>query len=92
MERLNYQSEERKGVAEGQEWTDKDLAVKADTPMVDSATGQKVVIRKFEFEWGKRMRPGDKIKAKNNKQEFFNSHAKYVRDFLWKDGLSILEN
>ena len=88
----HYQSEERKGIAQEGEWVDKDLAVKADTPLIDSATGKKVIIRKFDFEWNKNTKPEDKMNAQYNKQEFFNSHAKYIRDFLWKDGLSILEN
>ena len=93
MERIkDYKSEERKGIAEEGLWTDQDLATKADTPLIDSATGKKVIIRTFDFEWKKGMKIQDKMNAQYNKQEFFNSHAKYVRDFLWKDGLSILEN
>ena len=88
----HYQSQERKGIAQEGEWIDQDLAVKADMPLIDSATGKKVIIRKFEFEWGKKIGLEDKMNAQYNKQAFFNSHAKYIRDFLWKDGLSILEN
>ena len=88
----HYQSQERKGVAQEGEWIDQDLAVKADTPLIDSATGKKVIIRKFEFEWDKKVKLQDKMNAQYNKQGFFNSHAKYIKDFLWKDGLSVLEN
>ena len=88
----HYQSKERKGVAQEGVWTDQDLAVKADTPLIDSGTGKKVIIRKFDFEWKKGVKLEDKMNAQYNKQAFFNSHAKYIRDFLWKDGLSILEN
>ncbi|MEK6882318.1 MAG: hypothetical protein AABY22_22050 [Nanoarchaeota archaeon] len=88
----HYQSKERKGVAEEGEWIDQDLAVKADTPLIDSATGKKIIIRKFEFEWDKKIKLQDKMNAQYDKQAFFNSHAKYIKDFLWKDGLSVLEN
>ena len=85
----HYQSQERKGVAQEGEWTDQDLAVKADTPLIDSATGKKLIVRIFDFKWNK----GADIKqAKNDKQGFFNSHAKYIKDFLWKDGLSVRDD
>lgn len=84
----NYQSEERKGIAQGQEWTDKDLAVKADTPLVDSATGAKLIVRLFDFEWSKDTKEEDK----SNRQEIFNAHAQYIKSFLWKDGLTIRED
>ena len=85
----HYQSQERKGVAQEGEWIDQDLAVKADTPLIDSATGKKVVIRVFNFKWHKGKRPHD---AENYKQQIFNSHASFLKSFLWKDGLRILEN
>ena len=88
----DYKSEERKGIAEEGVWTDQDLATKADIPLIDSATGKKVIIRTFDFEWKKGMKTQDRMNAQYNKQAFFNSHAKYIKDFLWKDGLSILEN
>ena len=88
----HYQSQERKGIAQEGEWIDQDLAVKADTALIDSGTGKKVIIRKFEFEWDDKIKPEDKMNAEYNKQGFFNSHAKYIKDFLWKDGLSVLEN
>ena len=85
----HYQSQERKGIAQEGEWIDQDLAVKADTPLIDSATGKKLIVRLFDFKWSK----GANIaQAKNNKQDFFNSHAKYIKDFLWKDGLSYRED
>ena len=85
----HYQSQERKGIAEEGEWIDQDLAVKADTPLIDSATGKKLIVRLFDFKWNK----GANIQqAKNNKQDFFNSHAKYIKDFLWKDGLNVRED
>lgn len=91
-ERPFYQSEERKGIAQEGEWTDQDLAVKADTPLVDAGTGNKLILRFFDFEWNKGTKPEDITRAVNNKQEFFNNYARYIRDFLWKDGLKILEN
>ena len=92
METKDYKSQERKGIAQDGVWTDQDLATKADIPLIDSAIGKKVIIRTFDFEWKKGMKTQDRMNAQYNKQEFFNSHAKYIRDFLWKDGLSILEN
>lgn len=87
-----YQSEERKGIAKEGEWIDRDLAVKADTPLIDSATGKKLIVRLFDFNWKKGMKKEEIKQAINNKQAFFNSHAKYIRDFLWKDGLSVRED
>lgn len=86
----HYQSEERKGIAQGEEWIDQDLAVKADTQLVDSATGKKLVIRMFDFEWAKGMKRKQKEEA--NKQQIFNSHANYLKSFLWKDGLMVRED
>lgn len=88
----HYQSEERKGIAEEGEWIDQDLAVKADTPLIDSGTGKKLIVRLFDFNWDKKMKPQDIEKAQVDKQGFFNSHAKYIKDFLWKDGLSVRED
>lgn len=88
----HYQSQERKGIAQEGEWIDQDLAVKADTPLIDSATGKKLIVRLFDFNWKKEMKPEAIEQAKNDKQGFFNSHAKYIKDFLWKDGLSVRED
>ena len=92
----HYQSQERKGIERGlgknTEWIDQDLAVTADTALIDSGTGKKVIIRKFDFEWNKGMKLQDLERIQNDKQGFFNMHAKYIKDFLWKDGLSVLEN
>jgi len=87
-----FKGQEHKGFAEGHEWKEQELAVKAGQPLVDSGTGKKVIIRKFEFDWKKGLQPEDRMLAQANKQDFFNKHARYIRDFLWKDGLSILEN
>lgn len=88
----HYKSEEKQGIAEGHKYTEQELAVNADKPLIDSASGKKVIIRVFDFEWKKGMKTEDKMNAQYNKQALFNAHAKMVRDFLWKDGLSILEN
>lgn len=88
----HYQSEQRQGIAEEGKWFDQDLATKADTPLIDSATGKKLIIRMFDFEWDKKMKPQEREKAKADKQTFFNSHARYIKDFLWKDGLSVRED
>src|SRR3990167_4543982 len=93
MERIkHYQSEKRKGIAEEGILTDQDLATKAETPLIDSATGKKLIVRVFDFNWNKGMKKQDIERIKNDKQGFFNSHAKYVKDFLWKDGLSVRED
>ena len=46
----------------------------------------------FDFKYEPRTKLADILRAKNNKQEFFNMHAKYIRNFLWKDGLAIRED
>ena len=71
----HYQSEERKGVAQEGEWVDQDLAVKADTPLIDSATGKKLIVRLFDFNWNKGKKPHG---AENNRQQIFNAHANFL--------------
>ena len=88
----HYQSQERKGIAEEGEWIDQDLAVKADTPLIDSATGKKLIVRLFDFQWHKEIKKQDIERAKSNKQELFNNYANYIKSFLWKDGLSVRED
>ena len=85
----HYQSQERKGVAQEGEWIDQDLAVKADTPLIDSATGKKLIVRMFDFHWHRGKKPHN---AQDNKQLIFNSHANYIKSFLWKDGLIYRED
>ena len=93
MERIkHYQSEERKGIAEGNVWTDQDLATKADIPLIDAGVGKKLIIRVFDFNWGKKMKSQDIETIQNDKQAFFNSHARYIKEFLWKDGLSVRDD
>lgn len=87
-----FKGQEHKGFAEGHEWQEQELATKAGQPLIDSAQGSKVVIRNFDFEWNKKMKPEDIALVKADKQSFFNNHARYIRDFLWKDGLSVLEH
>ena|SRR3990167_6538082 len=88
----HYQSQERKGVAQEGEWMDQDLAVKADTPLIDSGAGKKLIVRMFDFQWNKGIKKEDIELAKTNKQQIFNAHASYVKSFLWKDGLVIRED
>ena len=88
----HYQSQERKGIAEEGEWIDQDLAVKADTPLIDSATGKKLIVRLFDFQWNKGIKRQDIERAKMNKQELFNNYANYIKSFLWKDGLIYRED
>lgn len=91
-----FKGQEKKGIERGvaseNEWTEQDLAVKAGQPLVDSGTGRQVVIRMFDWKWDKKVKPEQIMAAKANKQQLFNSHAKYIRQFLWKDGLSIRED
>lgn len=87
-----FESEERKGISEGHEWVDKDLAVKSDTPLVDDASGKKIIVRLFDFNWIKGIKKSEIEQLKQNKQEIFNAHATYIKSFLWKDGLNALEN
>ena len=91
-----YQSAERKGIERGlgknTEWVDQDLAVKADTPLIDSATGKKLIVRMFDFQWNKGIKRQDIEQASMNKQQIFNSHVAYIKSFLWKDGLTVRED
>lgn len=81
MEGLNQFELEK----DGNKWTGQELETKSD-PVIDPGSGGKVVIRKFDYSWN------PMIKEKPSKQEVFNFHAKEIRNFLWRDGLSILEN
>ena len=78
----HYQSQERKGVAQEGEWIDQDLAVKADTPLIDSATGKKLIVRLFDFKWNKGMKREAIEQAKSDKQGFLKSNQKYIKHFL----------
>lgn len=88
----HYQSKERRGIAQEGEWIDKDLAVKADIPLIDSASGRKLIVRLFDFSWAKGIKKEDLQKIKNDKQSLFNAHANYIKSFLWKDGLTVRED
>ena len=93
MERIKeYKGEEKKGVSKEGLWTEQDLAVKAGNPLVDSSTGKALIIRVFDFKFNPTTKAIDIQRAKNNKQEFFNMHAKYIKNFLWKDGLKVKED
>lgn len=87
-----WKGEEKQGKSLEGLWQEQDLAVKAGEPLVDSATGKRLVIRVFDYKFDPRMKPEEIQRAKTNKQEFFNQHAKYIRSFLWKDGLKIRED
>lgn len=58
-----------------------ELSTQSTTPLVDNATGQKLILRVFEFQL-----PPD-IKGKIDKQKVFNAHKKFIEQFCWKDGL-----
>ena len=93
MERVSeYKGEERKGISPEGLWTEQELAVKAGDPLADSGKGKSLVIRVLDFKFESNVKQAEIQCAKNNKQEFFNTHAKYIRDFLWKDGLKIRED
>ena len=87
-----YKGEEKKGISQEGVWTEQDLAVKAGDPLVDSGTGKSLIVRVFDFKFQPRITAREIATAKNNKQEFFNAHSRYIRDFLWKDGLKIRED
>ena len=93
MERIKeYKGEEKKGKSLEGLWTEQELAVKAGNPLVDAGTGKSLIIRVFDFKFEPKTKQADIQRAKNNKQEFFNMHAKYIKNFLWKDGLAIRED
>lgn len=87
-----YKGEEKQGKSLEGLWQEQDLAVKAGEPLVDSATGKRLVIRVFDYKFDPKMTFADIQRVKENRQEFFNQHAKYIRNFLWKDGLAIRED
>lgn len=73
---------------EAEGWEGQELEVKSD-PLVDAGTGKPLVIRIFDF----KLNPALKRKEfPKNKQDVFNSHARQIKDFLWKDGLVARED
>lgn len=57
------------------------LETKSEQQLVDAGTGEKVVIRIFEFDF-------EQFRGVvPSKQYIFNQHAQMIRHFLWKDGL-----
>lgn len=58
-----------------------ELSTQATTPLVDDASGQKLILRAFEFQL-----PLD-IKGRIDKQKVFDAHKKFIEQFCWKDGL-----
>lgn len=51
-------------------------------PLVDEGTGQKILLRCFEFKL-----PPKTNKDTINKQELFNTQWQMIQTYLWKDGL-----
>ena len=101
MERLNldiekeikeHKGEQHKGTSLEGDWIEQDLATKAGQPLVDSGTGKALIIRVFAFKFDPKTKGEDIQRSKSNKQEFFNMHATYIKNFLWKDGLRIRED
>lgn len=71
-----------------EKWEGQELGVTSD-PLVDAGTGKIVLLRKFDFA----LKPGmSKKEQPKNKQDIFNSHARQIKDFIWKDGLKIRED
>lgn len=62
--------------------TVQELSTQATTPLIDDATGQKLVLRCFEFA----LPPGKKW---HNKQEILTAHERFIMEFCWKDGLVV---
>ena len=87
-----HKGEQKQGKSLEGLWTEQELATKAGQPLVDSGTGKSLLIRVFDFKYDPRTKLEDRQRAKMNKQEFFNMHAKYIMNFLWKDGLRIRED
>ena len=70
---------------EGNKWTGQEVETKSD-PLHDPGSGSKVIVRQFEYSWN------PTLKDKPSKQEVFNLHAREIRNFLWRDGLRIIES
>jgi hypothetical protein len=69
-------------------WEGQELGVTSD-PLIDAGTGKFVLIRKFDYA----LKPGLKKKEQpKNKQEIFNAHTRQIREFIWKDGMTIRED
>ena len=66
-------------------WYGQELATKSD-PLIDAGTGKPLLVRVFDF------KKNPEVKKYPSRQDVFNAHAKQIRDFLWKDGLRIIEN
>lgn len=69
---------------DGTQWTGEEVETKSD-PVLDPGSGKKIVLRQFEYAWN------PEVKDKPSKQEVFNLHAREIRNFLWRDGLRIIE-
>lgn len=61
-------------------WEGQEMQANSD-PLVDSGTGEKFILRFFQF------KKNPQFPANLSKQEIFNQHAHQVKMFLWKDGL-----
>ncbi len=70
------------GLEEMENWEIGSGEVKSD-PLVDTQTGQAVVIRNFEF----KINPEAKDLPSIDKQTLFNIHARQITHSLWGDGL-----
>ena len=67
-----------------EKWTGQEVTANSD-PVLDPGSGRKIVVRQFEYAWNPEM------KDKPSKQEVFNLHAREIRNFLWRDGLRIID-
>ncbi len=87
-----YKGEQIQGTSEEGDWTEQDLATKAGQPLVDSGKGKATLVRVFDFKFDPRVKREDRQLMRSRKQELFNTHSNFIRNFLWKDGLSIRED
>ena len=70
------------------EWKAKQGEVHSDVKLEDdTGHGKKVIIRVFDF----KANPAAFKHQTPSKQELFNSHAKDIELFLWKDGLVAMQ-
>lgn len=63
-------------------WFGQELEVNSD-PLIDSGTGENILLRVFDFG----ANPANLKRDKPTKQQLFDSHVKQILTMLWSDGL-----
>lgn len=66
------------------DWYGQSVQVNSD-PLIDSGKGKQISIRTFEFS------TNPELKVIPSRQEVFNAHWPQIKNQLWKDGLTALE-